>query len=240
MDRGAWRVAAHGIAQSRTRLKQLSRPHAGGTRDPCDWNVALFWLPNTSSEGATARHRSASSGLCGKNPGPAGRREARSVRGPLRTEAPSRWAQASLRPLTATTTGRPRAASPATRGPDAASRRVGLTVFPGRAGLRGLVGHRGTPPETTSAKVWAALLRGCLRLSPRVSLLLLVLGFSLLGGGGAALGARGRRRPEGPRPVCSCVWLKPQTPVPHLVSGRIYLWSPVLSALVCLKSKATS
>ena len=87
MYRGAWRVAAHGIAQSRTRLKQLSRPHAGGTRDPCNWNVALFWLPNTSLEGSYCKAQKCLIRLVREEPGAAYRREARSARGPLRTEA---------------------------------------------------------------------------------------------------------------------------------------------------------
>lgn len=58
-------------------------------------------------------------------------------------------------------------------------------------------------PKTTS-QVCVALLLGSFPFSPRFSFLVFVLGFSLLGSGGAALGAWGQRRPEGPR---FCVYL---------------------------------
>lgn len=147
-------------------------------------------------------------------------------------------ALAFFRTVTTMTTGRPGPTSPATRSLDTASCWINLKMFQDQAWA---AWARGAPPNATPRLPHR---RFVLPFSLGPFLLALAFLFSSLFWIFLCLVVEGPPSGNGvsrdlrdPGSVCSSFWLEPQTPVSHLLSGRIHLWSPLLTALVCLKSK---
>ena len=155
------------------------------------------------------------------------------ARSPLMIEAMELGgARASFRTMTMMTTRRPRPTSQATRSLDTASCWINLKMF--RVQAWG-VWARGAPPEATPRLPHRRFVLPfslgpfLLALAFLSSCLFWVFLCLVVEGPPSGLGVS--RDLRGPDSVCISFWLEPQTLVSHLVSGRIHLWSPLLSGL---------